>query len=79
MSSNQQTKINLPGIVNCLATSHCGCFIAVGIDEKVHVLQVKTFTFSILGVCLLLKLWFTEKVREFGSKILLNIKKKTKK
>jgi WD40 repeat protein len=37
-----QSKVNLPGFVNCLTTSNCGRYIAVGIDEKVQILQAHT-------------------------------------
>ena len=39
-SNSQQAKINVPGFVNCLTTSNCGRYIALGIDEKVHIMQV---------------------------------------
>jgi len=34
------TKINTPGCVSCLAASKCGNYAALGIEEKVFILQV---------------------------------------
>lgn len=36
----QPAKINLPNFAHCLAVSYCGNYIAVGIEEKVFLLQV---------------------------------------
>lgn len=36
----QPSKINTPGFVSCLAASHCGNYLAIGIEEKVFILQV---------------------------------------
>lgn len=42
----QPTKINTPGFVTCLAVSPCANYIAIGIEEKVFLLQVNIRKFN---------------------------------
>jgi pre-rRNA-processing protein IPI3 len=37
----QSTKINTSGCVSCLATTQCGNYLAIGIEEKIFILHVK--------------------------------------
>lgn len=47
--SSQPAKINTPGFVSCLDVSSCGNYIAIGIEEKVFLLQVKIYFPKIYG------------------------------
>lgn len=38
--TNQPSKINTPGFVSCLDVTSCGNYMAIGIEEKVFLLQV---------------------------------------